>query len=123
VRSLDLDEGLAGAWVDYDDDGYADLFVANECGLSILYRNRPDGTFEDVTTASGALVPIGGMGVAVGYYDGDGRPDVFASAMYPDSRWARSSARSCRRPSLGSIAPSACFSLPPSRSEASGWST
>ena len=46
--------GLAGAWVDYDDDGYTDLFVANEYGLSVLYRNRRDGTFEDVTTANGA---------------------------------------------------------------------
>jgi hypothetical protein len=88
VRSLDLDEGLAGPRVDYDHDGYADLFVANEYGLSILYRNRRDGTFEDVTTASGGLVPIGGMGVAVGDYDGDGRAEVFASAMYPNSRWA-----------------------------------
>jgi hypothetical protein len=80
--------GLAAAWGDYDDDGWPDLYVANEYGFSVLYRNRRDGTFEDVSDASGARIRTAGMGVAWGDYDGDGHLDLYVSAMYANSRWA-----------------------------------
>jgi hypothetical protein len=56
--------GLAGAWADYDEDGYPDLYVANEYGFSVLYHNRGDGTFEDVSEKSGARIRTAGMSVA-----------------------------------------------------------
>jgi FG-GAP-like repeat len=80
--------GLAGAWGDYDDDGYPDLYVANEYGFSVLYHNEKDGTFEDVSESSGARIRTAGMGVAWADYDGDGKLDLFVSAMYANSRWA-----------------------------------
>src|SRR5881397_2757324 len=79
---------LAGAWGDYDNDGWPDLYVANEYGFSVLYRNRGDGTFEDVSDESGARIRTAGMGVAWGDYDGDGNVDIYVSAMYANSRWA-----------------------------------
>ena len=80
--------GLAGAWDDFDNDGWPDLYVANEYGFSMLYRNRHDGTFEEVGLKSGARIRTAGMGVAWGDYDGDGNLDLYVSAMYANSRWA-----------------------------------
>ena len=80
--------GLAGAWGDYDEDGFPDLYVANEYGFTALYHNRHDGTFEDVAEKSGARLRTAGMGVAWGDYDGDGHLDLYVSAMYANSRWA-----------------------------------
>src|SRR5262249_31017348 len=47
----------------------------------VLYRNKGDGTFVDVTAAVGLNVPIYGMGVTVGDFDNDGYPDIFISAV------------------------------------------
>jgi hypothetical protein len=79
--------GLAGAWGDYDDDGWPDLYVANEFGLGTLYHNDHDGTFRNVTRASGAGNRAAAMGVAWGDYDNDGHLDLFVSAMHANSRW------------------------------------
>ncbi len=67
--------------VDYDDDGWYDLFVPDGASARLL-RNRGDGSFEDVTEAAG----LGGLdGVSVGVfadYDNDGRKDLFVSRTF-----------------------------------------
>jgi enediyne biosynthesis protein E4 len=98
------------AWADYDRDGFVDLFVARYVHTDVhhlpdpeltfkyrgvlvelpdamqgesdlLFRNRGDGTFEDVSVAAGVSDPYKrhGMGVAWGDYDGDGWPDLFVT--------------------------------------------
>jgi enediyne biosynthesis protein E4 len=88
-----LPEVMGGgvAWLDYDRDGFPDLFFvqggsfppvpppAGAEPASRLYRNRGDGTFEDVTAAVGIATVGYGQGVAVGDYDRDGFPDLFVS--------------------------------------------
>ena len=76
------------SWGDYDDDGDADLYVANDFAPDIFYRNdglKPDGsgvTFTDATKNAG-LDHFGfGMGAAWGDYDHDGRLDLYVSNMY-----------------------------------------
>jgi hypothetical protein len=73
--------GLGAVWGDYDNDGWPDLYVANDTEPNYLYRNRHDGTFEDVALLSGAAVSgegkaMGSMGVDFGDFDRDGRLDI-----------------------------------------------
>ncbi len=82
--------GIGVAWFDFDDDGWLDLFVANDSQPNYLYRNRRDGTFEDVSFLSGTAFSENGteqacMGVAVGDYDGDGRDDLHITNFADDS--------------------------------------
>jgi hypothetical protein len=80
--------GLAGAWGDYDNDGWPDLYVGNDFGIGELYRNQRDGTFREVGEAAHARERSADMGVAWGDYDNDGHLDLYLSAMYANSRWA-----------------------------------
>jgi hypothetical protein len=66
---------------DFDDDAYADLYVACDSTPSLLYRNKRDGTFEETGLLAGVALnedgqEQGGMGVAAADYDGDGRLDI-----------------------------------------------
>jgi enediyne biosynthesis protein E4 len=77
--------------LDYDEDGWLDVYVVQGCAFppdpsrpptgDRLFRNRGDGTFEDATERSGiARMERGyGHGVAVGDFDNDGRPDLFVT--------------------------------------------
>lgn len=80
--------GFAGAWGDYDDDGWPDLYVGNEFGIGALYHNQCDGTFREVGAEAHARERSSVMGVAWGDYDNDGQLDLYQSNMYANSRWA-----------------------------------
>ena len=81
--------GGGAALFDMDNDGALDIYLvqsgslANESGGtgSRLYRNRGDGTFEDVTERSGAGVRSYGMGVAAGDFDNDGHTDLYVTGF------------------------------------------
>jgi len=73
--------GLGVVWGDIDNDGWPDLYVANDTEPNYLYRNKHDGTFEEIALLSGAAVSgegkaMGSMGVDLGDYDHDGRLDI-----------------------------------------------
>jgi enediyne biosynthesis protein E4 len=81
--------GLASVFVDVDDDGWLDLVVANDSVPSYLYRNRHDGTFEDISYRSGFALSGEGreqasMGIAVGDYNRDGRVDLLVTTFSDD---------------------------------------
>ena len=76
--------GMQPIWFDYDNDGWPDLYVANDAGPNYLYHNNHDGTFEDVSLMSGTAVdgngkPQGSMGVDAADFSHDGRLDLFVS--------------------------------------------
>jgi hypothetical protein len=76
--------GLGVVWGDYDNDGWPDLYVANDTGPNYLYHNNHNGTFTDVGMQSGTALSAegdaeGSMGVDFGDYDHDGRLDIFVT--------------------------------------------
>ncbi len=83
--------GAGGLFWDFDGDGWLDIFlvdsgwVANASehaeARSLLYRNRGDGTFDDVTSASGIRVSGYGMGSCSADYDNDGRADLYVTSF------------------------------------------
>jgi enediyne biosynthesis protein E4 len=82
--------GPGCAFLDYDNDGWMDIFLVNSGPSDFwkptkpvrnaLYKNNRDGTFTDVTEKAGIAGAYFGMGVAVGDYDNDGWPDLFVTA-------------------------------------------
>jgi enediyne biosynthesis protein E4 len=78
------------ATLDYDDDGWPDIFVACDSQPSILYHNNHDGTFTDEALTAGVAFnedgrEQAGMGATVGDYNGDGRPDIFKTNFSEDT--------------------------------------
>src|SRR6266478_1562469 len=69
-------------WTDIDNDGFLDLFIGNEQGPSKLYRNRGDGTFEDISHSAGVDGVAFSKGVVAADYDNDGFPDLFVTSYY-----------------------------------------
>lgn len=68
---------LGAAWADFDGDGATDLYVANDVSDNLLFRNRGDGSFDDVSYAALVADYRGAMGIAVGDWDGDLDLDLF----------------------------------------------
>ncbi len=82
--------GLGVSTLDFDGDGWVDVYVANDSTASALYRNNRDGTFTDIGTEAGCAFnqdgrPQAGMGVAVGDYDRNGTMDVFKTNFAGDT--------------------------------------
>jgi hypothetical protein len=81
-----IGKGMGIAVADFDDDGWIDVFVANDTLPNFLFRNNSRGGFEEVALNSGVAVPesgmpVSGMGVDFRDYDNDGRPDLIVSAL------------------------------------------
>jgi len=82
--------GPGVAFIDYDNDGWPDIFLVNgtdwpgrssKHSTPKLYHNNHDGTFTDVTHKAGLDIELFGLGVAVGDYDNDGFDDLFVTAL------------------------------------------
>ena len=83
--------GPGCAFLDYDNDGWMDIYLINSGPSDFfkpdkplrnaLYKNNRDGTFTDVTEKAGVSGGTFGMGVAVGDYDNDGWPDIFITSF------------------------------------------
>lgn len=78
---------LGVAWGDYDADGDADLYVANDFGRNGLYRNEGGGTFSDATAETGTLDFGFGMSAAFGDIDNDLDLDLYISNVHSSQRW------------------------------------
>jgi enediyne biosynthesis protein E4 len=81
--------GFASVFVDVDDDGWLDLAVANDSVPKYLYRNKHDGTFEDISYLSGFALNDDGheqaaMGIAVGDYNHSGRVGFYITNFSDD---------------------------------------
>jgi enediyne biosynthesis protein E4 len=84
--------GAGVAWFDADGDEYPDLLFVNsrdwtprgKRSTHALYKNNRNGTFTDVTAGSGLDVQVYGMGVAAGDFDGDGKLDLYITALEGD---------------------------------------
>ncbi|MDQ1388765.1 MAG: enediyne biosynthesis protein [Acidobacteriaceae bacterium] len=82
--------GLGVLTADFDNDGWPDIYVANDSTASALYHNKKNGTFEDIATEAGcALSPDGkpqaGMGVSAADYDLDGNLDLVKTNFAGDT--------------------------------------
>jgi len=74
-------ETNSAVWADIDNDGFLDLFIANENAPSQLFRNRGDGTFEDISHAAGIDQTAFSKGVTAADYDNDGYVDFYVSNL------------------------------------------
>jgi hypothetical protein len=77
---------LGVAFADYDEDGFTDIFVANDGMQQYLYHNNGNGTFAELGLEAGAALSedgrrLSGMGVVFQDYDNDGRPDVMVTEL------------------------------------------
>jgi hypothetical protein len=85
-----IGKGMGIAFADFDQDGFIDIFVANDSVRSFLFHNQRDGTFKEVGLEAGVGlredgVAIAGMGADFRDYDNDGRPDLVVSGMINDA--------------------------------------
>jgi hypothetical protein len=90
VAKADGFYSLSVSTLDFDNDGWPDIYVACDSRPSILYHNNRDGTFTDVAVLAGAAYnedgrEQAGMGSTIGDYDGDGRLDIFKTNFSDDT--------------------------------------
>lgn len=77
---------LGVAFADYDDDGFTDIFVADDGMQQYLFHNNGDGTFKENALEAGTALsadgkPLSGMGTVFQDYDNDGRPDIIVTVL------------------------------------------
>ncbi len=85
-----FDRGLSATWWDYNDDGYPDLYVANDWGeRDFLYHNNGDGTFRDAIEEIVPYTPMFSMGSDTGDLNNDGRIDFIAADMSGTTHYKR----------------------------------
>jgi hypothetical protein len=77
---------LGVSFADYDDDGFTDIFVANDGMQQFLFHNNGNGTFTECALESGAALsadgkPLSGMGTVFQDYDNDGKPDIIVTEL------------------------------------------
>jgi hypothetical protein len=82
--------GLGVLTADFDNDGWTDIYVADDSAPAILYHNNQNGTFTDIATEAGCAYsgdgkPQAGMGVSAAEFDGDGRLDIFKTNFSGDT--------------------------------------
>ena len=90
ILKTDGTYGLGVLVSDFDDDGWPDIYVANDSSSSAMYRNNRDGTFTDIGIEAGVAYsadgkPQAGMGVSAADYDGDGRFDIVKTNFAGDT--------------------------------------
>jgi enediyne biosynthesis protein E4 len=83
-------KGMGIAFADYDNDGFVDVFVANDSFRNFLFHNNGNGTFTEVGLLAGIAYnqdgkSVAGMGVDFRDIDNDGLPDIFETDMYADN--------------------------------------
>ena len=108
VDNPDKRLGMGVVWGDYDHDGWPDLFVSNDMGPNFLYRNKHDGTFEDVGLISGTALSaegrsMGNMAADFGDYDRTGALDLVVTryGYQPMSLYKNQGATRLHRSSSG----------------------
>ena len=82
--------GLSVSVADFDNDGWPDIYVANDSTAATLYQNQKDGTFKDVAVEAGVAYspdgkPQAGMGVSIGDYNRDGLLDIVKTNFAGDT--------------------------------------
>ncbi|HEX9112467.1 MAG TPA: FG-GAP-like repeat-containing protein [Terriglobales bacterium] len=88
TREAGLSEAVAtqtAVWADIDNDGLLDLFVGNERGSAHLFRNKGDGTFDDISHSAGIDASTFTKAVVSADYDNDGFPDFYVSNLNGDN--------------------------------------
>lgn len=75
---------LQATWCDYNQDGRPDLYIANDWGPDVLFRNDGSAGFTDVTAEAGTTAYGFSMGASWGDYDNDGLEDLYVSNMYSE---------------------------------------
>ncbi len=97
---------FASTWNDYDRDGWPDLYVVNDFGRKVLYRNNGNGAFTDVSAEAGVEDPGEGMSVTWFDYDNDGYDDIYSVNM-----WEAAGRRVTRQPEFMPSSPEAVKQL------------
>lgn len=89
IRGTENSYGFSAVWCDFDNDGWPDVYVANDSTPNFLFHNNGNGTFTEIGMPSGCAVsgdgrPQSSMGIAAGDYDNDGWMDLLVTNFAED---------------------------------------